>query len=684
MVCACSCARVFKCIGIVLIAAISFASASGWCQEVEVGQAVPAESPLNPRAEWQAQPALFQASARLTDQPEEEPIPELPPTIVPGRIGNFPAEPLEGDTVVSPNRNATPASQSGSAITVITQEQIQQGGQTSVAEVLRARLGVDVVRQGGPGGQTSVFLRGGNSGHTKVLLDGIPLNDPSSASRAFDFSTLTVDNIERIEVLRGPQSMVYGSDAIGGVVSIITKRGEGPLSLRASGMGGSFNTGQTSLSASGGSDRAYYSATGSFLSTGGISAASARNGNTEHDGFNNGTASGRFGYNVGDTWNVDYVFRYVDAAAEIDYFDFFTGLPIDNLIRKNLTKNFSNRLQLTNWMLDGLVQQKVGFNLNDMDRRDTAPDFPAFVPSSFHGQTRELDYQLSAALTETNTVSGGANYLAEDAVSSLNPEATQNIKGVWLQDAFQIGPNWFNTAGVRWDDASRAGSAQTYRVTSLYRIDPLSTAFHGSIGTGFRQPALAENLFAFGNPNLRPERSKGWDVGARQQIWEDAIYFDATYFRNDFQDLIVFDFNTFSLANVGRARSSGVELTLNSLITQQLTMNASYTFDDTLNLDTGTQLLRRPRNKMLLAFTRLSQDGRSSITLSTIYVGTRLDTNNVTLGQYTLLNLSGTYQASERVQLFARLDNVTNTFYQEVNGFGTPGFGAYGGLNVTW
>jgi vitamin B12 transporter len=333
-------------------------------------------------------------------------------------------------------------------------------------------------------------------------------------------------------------------------------------------------------------------------------------------------------------------------------------------------------------MVDGLIQQKVGFNLNDVDRRDTDPGL--FSPGSFHGQTREVDYQISALLAETNTLSAGTNYLAEDAVSSLNPQATQNIKGIWLQDAFQIGPNWFNTAGLRWDDASRAGSAQTYRFTSLYRIDPMGMAFHGSLGTGFRQPALAENLFAFGNPNLRPEHSKGWDVGARQQIWGDALYFDATYFRNDFRDLIIFDFNTFSLQNVGRSRSSGVELAVNSLITQRLTMKGSYTFDDTLNYDTGTQLVRRPRNKMLLAFTRLSQDERSSLTLSTIYVGQRLDTNNHVLNQYMLLNMSGTYQATDRIQLFARLDNITNTFYEEVRGFGTPGFGMYGGLNVTW
>jgi vitamin B12 transporter len=646
-----------------LITALSCAGASGWCQE-------PPESPI--------------AEVALQDeaQPSEEPIPELPPTIVPGRIGNFPAEPLDGDVVLSPNRNASSASESGSSVSVITREQMERSGQSSVAEVLRGELGVDVVRQGGPGGLSSVFLRGANSQHTKVLLDGIPLNDPSNAARLFDFSNLTIDNIERIEVLRGPQSMVYGSDAIGGVVSIITKRGQGPLSIQGTGMGGSFNTGQTTLSASGGNERAYYSVAGSFLSTGGISAASARNGNSEHDAYNNGTVSGRLGYNAGDAWNVDYVFRYVDASAQIDDFDFFSGLPIDNLIRKNLTKNFSNRVQLTNWAVDGLIQQKVGFSLNDMDRRDTDPGF--FSPASFHGQTREFDYQASALLAESNTLSGGANYLAEEAISSQDPRATQNIKGVWLQDAFHIGPNWFNTAGLRWDDASQAGSAQTYRFTSLYRIDPVGTALHGSIGTGFRQPALAENLFAFGNPNLRPERSKGWDVGARQQIWGEALSFDATYFRNDFRDLIVFDFNTFALDNVGRARSSGVELTLHSLLTQQLSLDAGYTFDDTLNLDTGAQLLRRPRNKMLLSFTRLSPDNRSSVTLSTIYVGQRLDTGNRTLDQYMLLNLSGRHQATERVQLFARLDNITNTYYEEVRGFGTPGFGAYGGLNVTW
>jgi vitamin B12 transporter len=586
--------------------------------------------------------------AEVPGQPVQPPT--LPETVVEARPGTFPAEPLPSDTVYSPNRQPTPANQTGSSVTVITEEQINQvsprGGQTTVAEVLRGQLGVDIVRQGGPGGVTSLFLRGANSQQTKVLLDGMPLNDPSNAGRSF-----------------------------------ITKRGQGPMQIRAGTFGGTFNTGQASLNVSGGDDRKYYSFTGSYYNTGGISAAAASNGNTEHDPFKIGTGSGRMGYDLGDNWNVDYVFRYIDSSASIDDFDFVTGLPVDNLIRKNLLKNWSNRIQLSNFSSDGVFYQRFGFNLIDYDRFDT--DSGPFSPPRFHGQTRMLDYFASYKLTDTNTLSGGADYLHEDASSTFNPQVNQQVKGAYLQDAVNWG-NFFGTAGARWDNTSRAGPAQTYKITGLYNILPTASALHSTIGTGFRQPALAENLFQFGNPNLRPEFSKGWDVGLRQTIWEGVVVADATYFRNDFTNLIIFDFNTFSLQNVGQSRSSGVELSLFVQVAQNLAVNTFYTHDDTLNLDTGTQLLRRPRDKVNFSVTQAIPQWGSSVTLNMLNVGSRLDTGNSRLAPYTLVNLALNSQLTPAVGGVLRLDNITNTSYQEVRGFGTPGFGMYGGLNVVY
>ncbi|MFM2097106.1 MAG: hypothetical protein RIS70_4230, partial [Planctomycetota bacterium] len=284
---------------------------------------------------------------------QDEPSAELPETVVLGRPGNFPAEPLGEGEILSANRTPTSISDTGSSYTVITREAIDSRQQPFVSDVLRGTVGLDVtrqggldvVRQGGAGSNTSVFLRGANSQHTKVLIDGIPVNDPSNPTRGFDFSTLSVDNIDRIEILRGPQSVLYGSDPLGGVVNIITVRGSGPTRLKASIMGGSYGTTQESITASGGGDRAYFSLSGSYFNSNGISQGNALRGNTEPDGFHNGTVGGRVGFNASEEWNIDYVFRYNDAHLDIDDYNFGPGPPvIDNLLRANLTRAFFQRV----------------------------------------------------------------------------------------------------------------------------------------------------------------------------------------------------------------------------------------------------------------------------------------------------------------------------------------------------
>lgn len=608
--------------------------------------------------------------------------PEIPETFVPGRAGVFPANPLPDDAAITPTRTPTRIGGTGTALTVITREEIERSGQSSLVEVLRGKPGLDVVRSGGPGGQTSVFLRGANSQHTKVLLDGIPINDPSNATRGLDFSTLDVENIERIEILRGPQSLLYGSDAIGGVINIITRRGEGPMQVRSRHYGGSLGTWRTGMSVSGGDERTYYSFGGSYLATDGISQASADRGNTERDRFRNGTLSGRFGWTPSDQVNVDYVFRYQDADAGIDNFDLFTGVPVDNIGRKNLLNSFYNRVQLQSLFLDGGIEQVVGFNVADYHRKDTDPE-PG-VPPLFKGQARQIDYQLNFLLTEWNTLSAGAQYYAENAASTFNPEESQYNRGVFLQDQWQIFENWFASVGVRFDDHSRAGPAETYRATSVYTFVATNTDLHGSIGTGFRAPALAENLFAFGNPNLRPERSKGWDFGITQRLLDNRLTVDATYFRNDFEDLIVFDFNTFSLENIGRARASGVEITGRWDVLENTAVWANYTLTDTLDYSTNLPLVRRPRDKVTIGLDQYFWARTARIGGEAMLVGDRLDTGQQVLDEYAVINLNGSYYFGPNTELFARIDNVFNEKYEEIRGFGSVGITGYAGFNLLW
>ena len=608
--------------------------------------------------------------------PEAAP-PAIPETVVPARPA-FPATPLGADEVVTPGRGTMAAGEVGSSITVIDGDQIRREGHRNAAEALRRVVGLDVVRQGNQGGLTSVFLRGANSQHTKVLLDGMPINDPSSAGRAFDFSLLSVDEIERIEVLRGPQSVLYGSDAIGGVINIITKRGAGPTRARVSLEGGSFGTAREAVHISGGGDRAYFSIGGSYWQTSGFSAADVANGNLESDGYRNGTLSGRFGWTPSELLNIDYVVRYIDADTQIDDYSFILGRPVDNLIRANLTEVLLQRAQLQSLWWGGLLEHVASFSVADYRRFDTDPGL--FVPPLFKGQTREVDWHANLQVTPTNVLTAGTTYYHEEALSSFQPQVAQNQASVYVQDRFEILSFWYATVGARWDDHSRAGTAQTYRITNRIPVDAIGGAAHGTIGTGFRAPSLAENLFQFGNPNLRPEFSKGWDVGWEQQLFAGRLVFDATYFRNDFRDLIVFDFGTFSLQNVGLARSHGVEVTAVWRPSPDWAVTASYTYDQTRDVQADRRLFRRPRNKAALAIDRFFAAGDGVVRLDVIYVDERLDTGNNILGEYFLVNLSGRYAVNESWSIFGRADNLLDEKYQEVFGYGAAPLSGYAGI----
>lgn len=618
--------------------------------------------------------------------PEIDLLPTLPDVIVPGRPNPFPANPLNADTVVTPSRSETLLGATGSSVTVVSNEQIAASGQSSVLGVLRGVVGLDVVQQSNPGSVSSVFLRGANSEHTKVLLDGIPLNNPANPTRAFDFGTLTIDNIERIEVVRGPQSVVYGSDAIGGVINIVTKRGEGPASYHASAMGGSFGTHEERVGISGGDRSHYYSFGGSYLQSDGFSSVSRRLGATESDGYRNASFSGRYGWTPSEMLNVDYVFRYTDADVDID------GFLVDNLIRQTRSNQFFNRVQVQSLALDGVIEQKIGFSLTDNSLVDTDPGF--FGTPRFDGQGRLLDYQANVLLLDndltTHTFTAGADYLHEEGSPFAGTVQTQHLRGAYLQDSFRVGHRSFSTIGVRWDEHSTAGTAETYRFTQVYAIDETDSRIHGSIGRGFRAPAIAQRFGFAGNPNLLPEFSKGWDVGFEQRLHEGDLVVDATYFRNDFKDLMQFVFDPLAangfgfLQNVQQASAMGIELTATANLTHSTTATAAYTYTDTEDLFNNRRLLRRPRNKVGLSMHHRCLDERATLNAYFLYASNRQDFDALggitELADYIVLNLSGTFQLNDSWEAFGRVDNLTDSDYEEVFGFATPGVSGYAGL----
>ena len=397
-----------------------------------------------------------------------------------------------------------------------------------------------------------------------------------------------------------------------------------------------------------------------------------------------GTISGRFGWNLENDINLDYVFRLTNAEVEIDNWDFGAPNPVDNLNRSNLSRNFANRVQLSKLDMDGRLEHKAAFSLTNYQRVDTnVPN--AFWASEYHGETRLFDYQANYAINDQNLFTAGVSYQDEEAASDLQSLVSQTSTGVFLEDRITLKDNWHATAGVRWDEFSRAGDANTYRFSTVYHLQDRPAQIHASLGTGFRAPALAENLFAFGNPNLAPETSKGWEIGYTTHLLDRNLLLDATYFRNDFQNLIVWNPSLFVLDNVGQAQSTGVEVTLAWQWSERTTLNANYTYTKAINSITAAELLRRPKHRSMINLDHALDNEKTNLGFTLAYTGSRLDNPGGTtteLAHFMLFNLYLTHKLDDRWTAYFRANNITDEDYEELFGYGTPGATFYGGLSL--
>lgn len=620
-----------------------------------------------------------------------------------------PATPLQ-TMVVSATREETPLRQVGSSMTVITAEDIAHRGQNNVADVLRGVPGVDVVRSGGVGQTTSVFLRGADSRHTLVLIDGVEMNDPSNPGGLFDFAALQTDRIERIEILRGGESSLYGSDAIGGVIHIITKKGRGPLKFDLSGQGGSYDSFRFNGGVAGGDESLHYALDASRTETGGFSTADRRRGSRERDGYANTTVSGRLGAKLLENLDLDWTLRYNQFDTQLDNCG-GPALPCDDPNYRTQADQLFTRGQGRLQLLDGLWEQKLGLAYSMGDRRNVNREDVAHpmetLHSAYQGEKIKLDWQNNLYLHETNTFSFGIEneedrIHAEDhstsafgPYDSVLPLRTANTSGYYALDRIDLFERSHTTAAVRYDDHNRYGGKVTWRVTQAFSIDETGTRLKGNYGTGFKAPTLYQ-LYApgtiygaIGNPDLAAETSHGWDAGVEQDLFGDVLQVGASWFHNDFRNLIDY-LGAAGYQNVAKARSEGVESFLEIRPMDGLSLRGNYTYTRAEDEKTGFALIRRPRHKGSFDANYRIVPG-ANLNLNILLVGARDDldfssypTARVNLTGYALVNLAGSYDITEHVQIFARVDNLFDKRYEEVLGYGVAGVSGFGGVKVTY
>lgn len=586
----------------------------------------------------------------------------------------------------------------GNTLTVIEGETIETQRSAYLQDILREVPGVAVNQSGSFGSLTQIRIRGAEGNHVLVLVDGIEVSAVGSGE--FDFSSLLANNIDRVEVLRGPQSGLYGSNALAGVINVITKGGDGPA-LDGSLEFGSFNTAFGRAAATIGDRETFISANAIYRQTEGISSAAI---GTEPDGDKNLTLYLRGGAKLADIARIDGTLRFVDKNTETDGLDFSggpnQGLAIDDDSYSN-TKDWSGGFALTvepidRWenvfsvaySNDDSVGGSGGFDTfgSEGDRLTLAArstigfDTPSFAEATHH-LTVFIEHEEE----------GYRNTFPYDPSQEARQE--RSLLGFGAEYRLDLFENLHLRGAIRHDDNDDFEDATTYSLAGSWVLG--STRLHASYGTGVTNPTFTEQ-FGYvpgqfvGNPDLMPEKAKGFDVGIEQRLFDNKLLLDATYFNSTLTNEIISVYPSVE-NDLGESKREGIELTARVDL-GSISFGGSYTYLDATDPD-GSKEVRRPKNQASFDVTgRFGPEDRASFSAGLIYNGEMLDndyrnyfTNGFVaekspLDAYTVVRLAGSYKLNDSVEFFARLENALDADYEEVLSYGTPGRAVYGGL----
>jgi len=574
----------------------------------------------------------------------------------------------------------------GQAVTVIDRQTIEQRQTVALSDLLATTPGVTVTRNGGLGTLTAVRIRGAEGEQTLTLIDGVRVNDPSSPGGAFDFANLLAGSIDHVEVLRGPNSVPWGSQAIGGVVNVTTMQPADGLQARGNVEYGSFNSVFANGGVSGKSGIVAASLNAGYLKTDGISAAAS---GTEPDGYRQFGATGRVQIALADTISLDLRGYYAHSKVDIDGFAFVPPyLPIDDAEYAK-TQELYGYAGLNANFLNGRFKNRVAFTIADINRDNFDPSFSTKTPSFLaRGRSERYQYQGDFQVIDQVRIVAGA----EHETTRFNDGTLFKSRGVtsFYGEAILSPIDRLTiTGGLRYDDDSAFGGHTTWGANAVYTL-PSETTIRASYAEGFKAPTLYQlyGPFGLGNKDLKPETARSYDIGIEQKLIGNTVSASATWFHRDTTNQIDYDPGTFSYGNIDRARAEGVEVALNLRPSSTLTLSAAYSCIDAKNrartdVNFGNDLARRPHQSV-----SASIDWKTPIGLgvgaTVLTVGDSFDdaANLNRLDGYTVVGLRADFPIGDKFSIYGRVDNLFDEQYTVVRGYNTPGRAAYGGIRL--
>ena len=611
--------------------------------------------------------------------------------------------------VVTATKIAEPQERLGAAMTVITEEDLKLYNHETVGDALRHVPGIEIQRSGSLGKLTDIRIRGTSPQQVQVLVDGMRVKSPTIGT--FDFSDLSTDQIERIEIVRGPQSTLYGADAIGGVVNIITKRGQGPFSAFASSEVGNYDTLRERAGFSGSYRSFDYAFSGSWFES---------NGQFRNDGFEQRALTGRLGLTLPANGHVGLSLRYNRTAIDlpVDHTiatrPFFVFDPDSKQQSETTVVTFQWDQKPFEWLE---LHARFGQFWNQQGFQD--PLTPGDSPQSFdfdnfrsqiNTQRREAEGIAAFHLGKWNTLTIGGEHRNESGRirsvgANFEGERQTFLKQLdtgafFLQDELRLFERVILSGGRRQDMNNVFGTAITHRAGAVVLVKEIGTKLRATWGEGFRAPTIDDLFFpGFENPNLKPERSESWDAGFDQRFWRDRILIGATYFENKFRDLIQFDpsgvgcppADTMGCSvNIGRAWTQGVELIGEVDILDNLHVNANYTHTDSKDLTTRHALRRVAPNRYNVGIT-WDPLGALSLFVQAYVVSSQFERDGFPNNPgYHHIDVGGVYHvvpkrgAFPALDVTARINNVTDERYMEVFGFRSLGINVLVGLQAKY